>query len=901
MKQQIQLLEGGSSSAMTELARERDEAVENISDVRKKLEQAQKKARSREEELERTQMLWTRDQESWADERRALERKVHVVEGRLKTVLNEVAAAQEVATLHSHSQPSEHGELIYDKTKESDTASIASSSLGRRRTSVTTVSSEEAEEAMIFHNVRYSVMSIAPGGKNSSGLNLAEELDLDEEDEFVPSDDELPASPEALPEERPMSVHSQGSHSISFKARKILGLSVQSTDSSAAMDFRAGLASPVKHDVAVEYCDAGIQYSPPPSPTTEAREVNDNLPAFVSAASEPEVEGDENAATREETDSATLPIATTMVSSSCQTEDELPSPPWTPKLADSPPQPAVSTPEPAQMTSASTQTGPIPNTEIFQREEDTSLSPNVVPFSMDIPMIAIHPPGSEPPSPRNSVVLPPQTKNIGCQANFRAIVDCRSVAIQTEEIRIDQRPVKLPARLLPSAIQDTLPHSESREPSLESYTVPPLPPRSEKRNQRRFATDRPVKPPRGNTPDHVEAYPGNNDNGPLSDDALSNIRRPLRSSSLFAGFENNSDDEGPLGERDVFTDDELLNRPFASYTVSRGKLVTARTRPGLDDMALPEVDEQLSSPESRPPDIGRSRSIQRSSTASSSIRQPGTRKMAMISSGTAAHQKSRARSPSVPSLDSGSASSSIAPPFPVPIRLSSRKLPLNGSDGPPSPTRSSVRQFSDRGRCSVVRRPTLRRVRSAAAMSQSDITERPETLSSPSRSISTFSPESPTYQPYRPPPMPLDDITAPRERYPAPKRASHRATASQNWNHGQRERKDSTGGVQPTSVVDAIAQTMVGEWMFKYVRRRKSFGMGESKDNWEGKNADEVSANITNSGVRHKRWVWLAPYEGSIMWSSKQPTSGPALLGKSGRKCKSKGLIFKWVRVAANI
>jgi hypothetical protein len=35
------------------------------------------------------------------DERRALERKVHVVEGRLKTVLNEVAAAQEVATTHS--------------------------------------------------------------------------------------------------------------------------------------------------------------------------------------------------------------------------------------------------------------------------------------------------------------------------------------------------------------------------------------------------------------------------------------------------------------------------------------------------------------------------------------------------------------------------------------------------------------------------------------------------------------------------------------------------------------------------------------------------------------------------------------------------------------------------------
>lgn len=97
-----------------------------------------------------------------------------------------------------------------------------------------------------------------------------------------------------------------------------------------------------------------------------------------------------------------------------------------------------------------------------------------------------------------------------------------------------------------------------------------------------------------------------------------------------------------------------------------------------------------------------------------------------------------------------------------------------------------------------------------------------------------------------------------------------------------RERQDSTTtSIQQTSVVDAIAQTMVGEWMFKYIRRR-SFTSND-KDNWEGRNAEEVSASITNTGMRHKRWVWLAPYERAIMWSSKQP-SGSALLGKSGRK-----------------
>ncbi|KKY29694.1 putative nuclear migration protein [Diaporthe ampelina] len=76
-----------------------------------------------------------------------------------------------------------------------------------------------------------------------------------------------------------------------------------------------------------------------------------------------------------------------------------------------------------------------------------------------------------------------------------------------------------------------------------------------------------------------------------------------------------------------------------------------------------------------------------------------------------------------------------------------------------------------------------------------------------------------------------------------------------------------------TTVVDAIAQTMVGEWMFKYVRRRKSFGV-----------ANDNVGKDDSSNDRHKRWVWLAPYERAILWSSKQPSSGSALLGKSGRK-----------------
>ena len=87
---------------------------------------------------------------------------------------------------------------------------------------------------------------------------------------------------------------------------------------------------------------------------------------------------------------------------------------------------------------------------------------------------------------------------------------------------------------------------------------------------------------------------------------------------------------------------------------------------------------------------------------------------------------------------------------------------------------------------------------------------------------------------------------------------------------------------QQTSVVDAIAQTMVGEWMWKYVRKRTSFGVTETPAaEFEMVRSGEAS---NSSGVRHKRWVWLAPYENAVIWSSKEPISGPALLGKGGRK-----------------
>ncbi|KAG2418681.1 hypothetical protein HFD88_001782 [Aspergillus terreus] len=846
LKHQLQLLEGGSSSALTELAKERDDALENIAEVRRKLDQAQKRARSRDEEVDRTLQLWDREKQAWEAERRGLERKVHVVEGRLKIVLEEVAAAQAAGSFHPPTRDAPEPPHESIPGKDSDTASLRSSSQERRRTSVTSVSSDEGD----CHNIRYSVASVAnmPGVKND-GLNLAQELAFDEEDEFdLPEEHDLtPDSPEALPEERPASVNSHTSYNMGEKARKILGLSLQGGVDHLGLrtDGSVEPTSPLKPAITFVYRDAGIQYSPPPSPTVEDK-ADDLHPKETT---------------------------TDMVSTSCQTVGELPTPPWTPNIGEaSPPRDLQQT----YMVCASVQTEQPPAREA---DATTEPSPDRSP-DLDVPMITIHPPCSEPSSPRGSVVLPPQTKNASCQANFGPMVPSRTIGIQTEEIRIDKRPVKLPASLLPSAIQD-LPLKNSLDVPVQPYRPPP--PRTGKGDI--AAPPIPAKAPgRNKSVSQVQqAYPGNNDNGPLSNESRSDMRRPMRSSSLFAGFDQGSDDESPKAARDIFTDDELLNRPFAAYKIRRGKLVSAQERTSFDDLAVAEVDEHLLDPESQiyeptpaheKDQAGPSHTGQRSG-----VRQQDIRRAAMISNGAAAHQKIRTRSPSEPSLDdSMSGASSVAPPFPVPIRLSSRKFPHSGSDGRQSPTPSFPRNFSDRGGHSIVRRPTLRRVRSAAAMSQTE-TERPPSRASP-MSTSSYNTESPRQRP----PLPFDDVTMPLDRR-FNGRPTHRRVPSRAPSSGfMHEREDSTAtSVQPTSVVDAIAQTMVGEWMFKYVRRR-SFGVGESKDAWENKHPEEVSANITNSGVRHKRWVWLAPYERAVMWSSKQPTSGPALLGKSGRK-----------------
>lgn len=863
LKKQMQLLEGGTFSAISDIAKERDDAVENIGDVRKRLEQTQKKLKSQEEEVERTQMLWDRDRQAWDTEKRNWERKVHVVENRLKTVLSEVAAAQAAGDFQRINEADD------DATKDSTTMDSASvRSFDRRRASNTSTSTYDREP---LNSGRYSSMSFVNGnGLKTDGLNLADELafDEDEEDDYVDLVDESP-------DPRRTSLASQSSFNASLKARKILGLSMDGVSVKGAKEFLHSDDPTLTGEAVVEvkrqveYRDVGIQFTPPPSPSLSPAEPQ-------VAAEEPQHDLQNTPDVLPEMiDTAVETVFVEMLSTSCQTDEEVPDP--------APAEAQVST-EPVRvpMVSTSTQTETQPESdddETSEVEEDTDE------LATAVPMIAIIPPGSEPASRRTSVVLPPHTKSISCQTDLEPPRDLRSVAMQTEEIRVDRRPIKLPASLLPSVIID----QSADKADADNLSLPFIspPPRSPNRQSPNLSL-KPASKDKNKDMDLIQAYPGNNDNGPLAEDDTSDLRRPFRSSSLFAGFDDELPE--PLPELpDVFSDDELYSRPMASYTLRSGKMVN---RVGLGINPLREEDEfdiDLPSTVQNETSTGR-RSTFNSKNVSGS-KQPDIRRAALISNGAAAHQRNRPQSPSDRSIDSTS-TGAARPPFPVPVRLSSRNVPTSAtSDASQSPTPySDGNSVSTRRRSRrITRQPTLRKVRSATAV-QKNQQERagsrsPPPMSTSGMSNSSYAPDSPQLPPL--PPIPNDEPVIYR-----PKRSSRRVSSSrpgsvrsQTQAHTIEEPASEYG--QSTSVVDAIAQTMVGEWMLKYVRRRKSFGMSDTKDTVEaGKSTEEVSANITSTGARHKRWVWLAPYERAVMWSSKQPTSGPALLGKNGRKRK---------------
>ena len=870
LKRQLALLEGGTSSAFAELARERDEGVELAAETKKRLDATQKKLRSQEEDSDRVHRQWAKEKDEWEEEKRKLERRVHVAETRLKVVLDDIATTFQASPANGADSDGE------ESAKDNDGASVRTMSL--------------------TNSIRFSV---ANSILKANGNSLAEELGFDgyEDESDWGGRESVLSNGHARNFSRDsfaLRTHQRHQSSESFVrsgsvARGRLAFNPAALerleDGTIKEDDESQLPVPK-----VNYVDSGIQYSPPPSPklvpgqpsTPEPSPLRQRFERLYDVDSPPradfEIEANQR---RKRVHHASLPLVirtpgihNLMVNGSSQTAEVPLSPPKTPKtpFQETPPTPI---PEAPVMVCSSTQTDNIP----------PPLHPSFLSLPpMSIPSISIIPPTSRPSTPRESR-LPQLCKDFGCQVSLPTILLTTSSSAQTEEIRVDKRLDRLPPHLHPSAVTSR-PSSPAvgvvdigTEDTRHFTPIPGnLPPRNPRRLTSKRSMDMPSSPPI--VEETHDSYPGNNDDGPLSHQRAP-MRRPPRISSLFAGFSSD--------EADEFVDADLSDSEYRT-ALSAPKPKSGAVRGGKRNSVgtVTSSENTFSSPKGssrffsreiedyddfdpvaayQTPETGFSRRGSRRGVrpsifgAKSSI----MRRAAMIQSGIASHQ--RARSPSL--------TDPKEPPFPIPTRASSRKPPTSvsaPSEGPTSPGRGSdawPRRGSGR---SHYRANSIRKTRSAAALPRNQRPRRRGSRSPPPFSPSTEGPESPGL-----PPLPNNDITTPRTRdgFMSSRYKTHRSQPSTTTAATGDTGASSQGASnQPTTVVDAIAQTMVGEWMFKYVRRRKSFGVSDTK------------GGDDSSNDRHKRWVWLAPYERAILWSSKQPASGSALMGKSGRKRK---------------
>lgn len=805
-----------------------------------------------------------------------------MAESRLKTVLEEVATYETQAIGHVQQETgAEEPSRDPLNGQESDGGSIRTMSM--------------------TNSIRFSMLS-GYGCSKPNGLSLADELDWDGDEDQTDRDgrESVMSIYKHRRNQSRESTMSRNHHRN--QSREILRRSGSAArgrifaQQAVLERFEGGIQEDEETvPVRLEYADTGVQCSPPRSPelsaiklasVVEISPVNGNGIAAVRVerfstvvAREWEVEANQrrkrvHVAPPEDIDTPAPSPCLSMVSSAAQTLGEPPSPPRTPILPFRAPSPPAS-----EMISMSTQTD-APEAPLPLASPLRAAAPAPIP----IPSIQLHPPSSAPSTPREPL-LPQHYKDAECQVAIHVPVPTRSTSVQTEEIRVAQRINLLPAHLHPSNISSSpppppLPPRASASPEASSLLPCNLPPRNPRRMLSRtsLAQDVPSSPPLPSS-EIRDAYPGSNDNGPLSkDNASVSIRRPHRISSLFAGFDNASSDDA-----DDFADGDLSDYEYSTaLSAPRPRVVWQRrskrastppisvaehvqlvvvSEPYQENIEIVDTSESWCQLPSRPTTKTSVRQLDKPLALPTSNKPSAIRRAALIQSGVAAHQ-GRSRSPILPEAVK-------QPPFPIPNRASSRRPPASAtSDGNRSPTLGRVGLYKG----THYRTYSVRKIRSAGGIPKGGRGNSTHRRGRSPTAVSAFTeaPGSPQL-----PPMPRNPFFPPRNlrdtgmsRYRSHKKQQPSTATTKTFN------TTNTGHGSATSVVNAISQTMVGEWMFKYVRRRKSFGVAES-NGMEGDNAN---------GVRHKRWVWLAPYERAVMWNSKQPTSGSALMGKTGRK-----------------
>ena len=881
------LLESDSTSAMSAIATERDDAQRRELGLERALEVERTKKRSLEADLENSYKIQDQERQRHHIDARSMDRRNHILESRIKTLVGELTALQITHRQQGHSHHRRN-----DSTQESVKAfEVAGArSYSRADSRMSNGSNDDVHGDREAMNSRASKRSgfRGFGGKAVNGLSLAEELGAEESDEELEHEAhvEMPLpSPDALLEEE---LTKPSRHTEDSKARKLMGLTFenanQAVEASPGQQSSKGVADYTtlsQRNPAAQHSDAATQFTPPSSPKPNLSEAN-NLPAKNIDYTEPAANQSRKRVaipsvstepTSLKRDSSSKPQ---MVSTASQTIDIRRESVSISKLPD------YESPPSRRTASASTQTDD--GTASLAEAASNHLSPT------DVPIISIHPPSSRPPSAHASVVLPPRTRNVSCQVDPLAFNSTKSSSMQTEEIRVDKRHIRVPSKTRSKhtatrARSPARPRSRSKEKGLKPTKMSDLGlakiPRRNLRSPPPFEEEANHPP----VPNIDDVYLGKNDDGPLTSSSPTGPRRPVRSGSILAGFDDTHDALSDKLDQD--SDDGFLNGPPIRKTLSKVK-DSWRLVPQSDEGIFDGPSSSKWDPEALKLGMGREKekapAIDARKTTSKTFQtkqsKPNLSKLPefpgseiVLPGATASGQRSRA--PSEPGSSVG------APPFPVPTRSSSRKIPISASDGAASPTPYSTSFFTarrdqDQGRVAKKRKNDLRKVQSAAAVTKSTQVSSSKLPPLPFKTAS----HSRLGSLQKRGPSPNQFILPYPEQLPDSRPGSELSEMTK-----MQAGETSIENTNPqTTVVDAIAQTMVGEWMWKYIRKRTSFGITETAQQEfdMGKNGETRGSG----GVRHKRWVWLAPYERAVIWSGKQPTSGPALLGKGGRKRK---------------
>lgn len=128
-EKKLKALEEGTSAAVEDLVRERDDANQARMDLRSKLDSLAKRARKQEEDTVQAHAWWETEKQSWETERRQLERRVHVTEGRLRAVVEEMNTHQPSIDKENHGVESDVDNSAFKDSgigNESDTGSMPS-------------------------------------------------------------------------------------------------------------------------------------------------------------------------------------------------------------------------------------------------------------------------------------------------------------------------------------------------------------------------------------------------------------------------------------------------------------------------------------------------------------------------------------------------------------------------------------------------------------------------------------------------------------------------------------------------------------------------------------------------------------------------------------------------------